>query len=51
MALQATKQDGNIIPLMKWFKNEFMGWTPKDPVCEGCAANKDTLDQHQCNVK
>jgi Transglutaminase-like superfamily len=42
IALQATKQeDGNIIPLMRWFKNDFMRWTPKDPVCERCAAPDD----------
>ncbi|MFL6319230.1 MAG: hypothetical protein ACJ72Q_02040, partial [Nitrososphaeraceae archaeon] len=28
------KEDSNIIPLLKWFKNDFMKWTPKDPVCE-----------------
>jgi hypothetical protein len=33
----ATKDDAwNIIPLLKWFKNDFMKWTPKDPVCERC---------------
>jgi peptide-N4-(N-acetyl-beta-glucosaminyl)asparagine amidase len=40
IALQATKQDRDIVPLMKWFKNDFMRWTPKDPVCERCAGNK-----------
>jgi hypothetical protein len=31
----ATKEeDSNIIPLLKWFKNEFMKWTSKDPICE-----------------
>jgi peptide-N4-(N-acetyl-beta-glucosaminyl)asparagine amidase len=29
----------NIIPLLKWFKNEFMKWTPKDPVCEMCSSS------------
>lgn len=34
----ATKEEdsNNIIPLLKWFKNEFMKWTPKDPICEVC---------------
>ena len=33
-----TKDDGwNIVPLLRWFKNDFMKWTPKDPVCEMCA--------------
>jgi len=33
-----TKHDEwNIVPLLRWFKNEFMKWTPKDPVCEICA--------------
>ena len=32
-----TKDDGwNIVPLLRWFKNDFMKWTPKDPVCEMC---------------
>jgi hypothetical protein len=32
-----TKDDGwNIVPLLIWFKNDFMKWTPKDPVCEMC---------------
>ena len=26
----------NIVPLLKWFKNEFMKWTPTEPVCENC---------------
>ena len=39
----ATKEDGtNIIPLLKWFKNEFMKWTPKDPVCEMCINRSDS---------
>jgi hypothetical protein len=31
-----TKKDGNIISLLKWFKNDFMKWTQKAPVCEKC---------------
>jgi Transglutaminase-like superfamily len=39
----ATKEDSNnIIPLLKWFKNEFMKWTPKDPVCEMCINRSDS---------
>jgi peptide-N4-(N-acetyl-beta-glucosaminyl)asparagine amidase len=45
IALQATtttKEDGNIIvPLLKWFKNDFMKWTPKDPICEMCINRSD----------
>ena len=39
IVLQTTaKDDGwNIVPLLRWFKNDFMKWTPKDPVCEICA--------------
>ncbi|HEY6884234.1 MAG TPA: hypothetical protein VI278_09380 [Nitrososphaeraceae archaeon] len=38
-----TKEDSNnIIPLLKWFKNEFMKWTPKDPVCEMCINRSDS---------
>jgi hypothetical protein len=40
----ATKEEDsdNIIPLLKWFKNEFMKWTPKDPVCEICSNRSDS---------
>ena len=31
-----TIDDENIVPLLKWFKDDFMRWTPKDPVCEMC---------------
>jgi hypothetical protein len=31
-----TKDDWNIVALLRWFKNDFMKWTPKDPVCEMC---------------
>jgi peptide-N4-(N-acetyl-beta-glucosaminyl)asparagine amidase len=27
---------------LKWFKNEFMKWTPKDPVCEICSNRSDS---------
>ena len=37
-----TKQDSDIVPLLKWFKNEFMKWTPKDPVCEICINRSDS---------
>jgi peptide-N4-(N-acetyl-beta-glucosaminyl)asparagine amidase len=30
------KDDWNILPLLTWFKNDFMKWSPKDPVCEMC---------------
>jgi peptide-N4-(N-acetyl-beta-glucosaminyl)asparagine amidase len=37
-----TKDDGwNIVPLLIWFKNDFMKWTPKDPVCEMCVDRSD----------
>src|SRR5919199_5578962 len=36
IVLQATKVDWNIVPLLRWFKDDFMKWTPKDPVCEMC---------------
>jgi peptide-N4-(N-acetyl-beta-glucosaminyl)asparagine amidase len=36
IALQ-TKEDGNnIVYLLRWFKDDFMRWTPKDPICERC---------------
>ena len=40
----ATKEEDSddIIPLLKWFKNEFMKWTPKDPVCEMCINRSDS---------
>jgi peptide-N4-(N-acetyl-beta-glucosaminyl)asparagine amidase len=31
-----TKDDWNVVTLLRWFKNDFMKWTPKDPVCEMC---------------
>ena len=38
----STKDDGwNIVPLLIWFKNDFMKWTPKDPVCEMCVDRSD----------
>src|SRR5919106_5010554 len=37
IVLQTTTKDNwNIVPLLRWFKNDFMKWTPKDPVCEMC---------------
>lgn len=36
-----TKDDWNIVPLLRWFKNDFMEWTPKDPVCEMCVNRTD----------
>ena len=36
IVLQTTKDDWNIVPLFRWFKNDFMKWTPKDPLCEMC---------------
>ncbi|MGN6630360.1 MAG: hypothetical protein ACTHKJ_10895, partial [Candidatus Nitrosocosmicus sp.] len=34
------EQYSNVVSLLKWFKNEFMKWTPTDPVCEICTNNK-----------
>ncbi len=38
IVLQTTRKDDgwNIVPLLRWFKDDFMKWTPKDPVCEMC---------------
>ncbi len=49
----ATKEDSDdIIPLLKWFKNDFMKWTPKDPVCEMCInrsdSSSDVSDSSSC---
>src|SRR5215510_10288156 len=33
--------DWDIVPLLKWFKSDFMKWTPKDPVCEKCSNRRD----------
>src|SRR5919107_3186289 len=41
IVLQTTKDDWNIVPLLRWFKNDFMKWTPKDPVCEMCINRSD----------
>jgi hypothetical protein len=32
----------NIVPLIRWFKNDFMKWTPKDPFCEMCIHRSDS---------
>src|SRR5919199_947515 len=42
IVLQTTKDDCNIVPLLRWFKNDFMKWTPKDPVCEMCVNRNDS---------
>jgi Transglutaminase-like superfamily len=42
----ATKQDSSIILLLKWFKNEFMKWTPKDPLCEICINRSSVSDSN-----
>jgi Transglutaminase-like superfamily len=31
-----TKEHSNVVPLLKWFKNDFMKWTPKDLICKTC---------------
>ncbi len=41
IVLQTTKNDWNIVSLLRWFKNDFMKWTPKDPVCKVCANRND----------
>jgi len=43
IVLQTTTKDDAwiIIPLLRWFKNDFMKWTPKDPVCEMCLDRSD----------
>jgi peptide-N4-(N-acetyl-beta-glucosaminyl)asparagine amidase len=43
-----TKEDSNVIPLLKWFKNDFMKWTPKDPICEVCI-NRSQEPHHMCD--
>ncbi len=41
------KDDGlNVVPLLRWFKNDFMKWTPKHPICEMCI----NLSNVQCNA-
>jgi peptide-N4-(N-acetyl-beta-glucosaminyl)asparagine amidase len=34
------EQYNNVVPLLKWFKNKFMKWTPTEPVCEICTNNR-----------
>jgi hypothetical protein len=29
-------EDDKIKPLLKWFKDDFMSWTSKDPPCTKC---------------
>ena len=50
--LQAAKDDRNIVPLLRWFKNDFMKWTPKDPVCKMCINRSDihrNVTEGSCN--
>jgi peptide-N4-(N-acetyl-beta-glucosaminyl)asparagine amidase len=44
-----TKAACNIVPLLNWFKNGFMRWTPKDPVCERCIAS-DEAHRYNCGI-
>ena len=44
-----TKGDSSVVPLLNWFKNGFMKWTPKDPVCEGCIA-VDEAHSYNCGI-
>src|SRR5436190_17294325 len=44
-----TKGGSNVVPLLNWFKNGFMRWTPKDPVCERCIA-ADEAHSYNCGV-
>jgi peptide-N4-(N-acetyl-beta-glucosaminyl)asparagine amidase len=44
-----TKEDINIVPLLKWFKDDFMKWTSKDPVCERCIA-VDEAYSYNCGI-
>jgi hypothetical protein len=39
----------NIVPLLKWFKDDFMRWTPKDPVCQRCRA-ADEAHNYNCGI-
>jgi peptide-N4-(N-acetyl-beta-glucosaminyl)asparagine amidase len=39
-----------IISLLKWFKHDFMSWTPKDPICKRCMNDGDGSPQMQVRV-
>ena len=42
MQTTTTKEENsNIVLLLKWFKNDFMKWIPKDPVCDVCISRND----------
>ncbi len=46
VVLQAIKEKENsniIVPLLKWFKNDFMKWTPKEPICKMCINRSEGL--------
>ncbi len=53
IVLQTRQDDWNIIvPLLRWFKNDFMKWAPKGPACEKCANSSDSRSnaiQRSCN--
>jgi hypothetical protein len=57
-------EDDKIKSLLGWFKNDFMSWTPKDPLCTKCMEDKvamqvqvmigmswklRTIEIHRCN--
>jgi hypothetical protein len=46
----ATKEDSNVVALLKWFKDDFMKWTPKDPLCERCIA-ADEAHSYNCGIR
>src|ERR687885_762903 len=50
IVLQTTKDDWNIVPLLRWFKNDFMKWTAKDPVCEMCV-NRSYSHSHSSVIE
>jgi peptide-N4-(N-acetyl-beta-glucosaminyl)asparagine amidase len=43
------EQYSNVVSLLKWFKNEFMEWTPTEPVCEMCNNNRRISERHCIN--
>ena len=50
IVLQTTKDNWNIVPLLRWFKNDFMKWTPKDPACEMCV-NRSYSHSHSSVIE
>ncbi|MFY9872370.1 MAG: hypothetical protein WAK17_21885 [Candidatus Nitrosopolaris sp.] len=50
LILQLNEQeDDKIKSLLGWFKNDFMSWAPKDPICKRCM--NEGRARYRCRFK